>query len=67
MTKTNDLFGMIECKQAGVITTSTSYSVVDLNLPWDPIRFILQVFNFDHYSLSGIPFLDFGYILILCF
>ena len=66
MTKTNDLFRMIECKQAGVITTSTSY-FVDLNLPWDPIRFILQVFNFDHYSLSGIPFLDFASILILCF
>lgn len=58
MTKAKDLFRMIEWKQAGVIITSTSYFDA-FNFPWNHIRSILHVFNFDHYSLSGISFFVF--------
>ena len=58
MTKAKELFRMIEWKQAGVIITSTSYFDA-FNIPWNPIRSILHVFNFDRYSLSGISFFGF--------
>ena len=58
MTKTKDLFRMMEWKQAGVIITSTSYFDA-FNFPWNHIRSILHVFNFDPYSLSGISFCGF--------
>lgn len=58
MTKAKDLFRMIEWKQAGVIITSTSYFDA-FNFPWNHIRSILHVFNFDYYSLSGISFFGF--------